>query len=108
MSVQAVNPWIAVMVERIVHGFAPRRILLFGSQARGEARADSDVDLLVVLDHVDDKRKSAVAMRVALTGIPVAKDIVVTTPDEIAARGSLVGSILRPALNEGRLVYERP
>jgi len=34
-------------------------------------------------------------------------DIVLTTPQEIAQRGHLVGSVLRPALREGKVVYER-
>ncbi len=46
--------------------FHPRRIILFGSHARGEARWDSDVDLLVVLDSCDNRRKAMVAMLQAL------------------------------------------
>jgi hypothetical protein len=42
-----------------------------------------------------------------LGDLPLSKDIIVTTPAEIATRGNLVGSILRPALLEGRTVYER-
>jgi hypothetical protein len=37
----------------------------------------------------------------------VAKDVVVTTPEEIERRGHLVGSVLRPALREGKVLYER-
>jgi hypothetical protein len=44
----------------------------------------------------------------ALSDLPVAKDVVVTTPDEIARRGHLVGTVLREALQEGKLLHERP
>lgn len=98
---------IATMTDRIVREFDPIRVILFGSHARGEAGRDSDVDLLVVLPKVDDQRRAAVAIRRLLADLPVAKDIVVTTPEEIAARGDLVGTILRPALREGVVVYER-
>jgi uncharacterized protein len=37
----------------------------------------------------------------------VCKDIVVTTPEEIARRGDLIGTVLRPALREGKVLYER-
>jgi len=39
------------IVERIVRGFDPLKIILFGSRARGEAHPDSDVDLLVILPY---------------------------------------------------------
>lgn len=99
---------ISIMVDRIVAGFEPLRVILFGSHARGSATARSDVDLLVVLSDVHDKREVTVAIRQALGDLPVAKDIVVTTPDEIACRGRLVGTMLRAALREGKVVYERP
>ena len=95
------------MVERIVARFQPARILLFGSRARGTDNRWSDVDLLVVMDAVEDKRRAAVAMSRALGDLTVSKDIVVTTPDEIARRGNVVGSVLRAALREGKVVYER-
>ena len=95
------------MVDRIVAGFQPLRIVLFGSHARGTATAGSDVDLLVVLPDVRDNRETTVAIRQALGDLPASKDIVVTTPDEIARRGRLVGTVLRAALREGRVVYER-
>jgi len=99
--------YVAVMAARLAQGFAPLRIILFGSRARGEAGPDSDVDLLVVLPEVADKRQAAVAMRQALSDLPVCKDIIVTTPQEIAQRGGLVGTVLRPALREGKVIYER-
>lgn len=98
---------ISTMTKRIVRDFQPLRIILFGSHARGDASPDSDIDFLVVLPHVIDKRAAAVAIRRALASFPVSKDIVVTTPDEIARRGDLVGTLLRPALREGQVIYER-
>lgn len=96
-----------VIIDRIVSGFQPERIILFGSHARGDAKPYSDIDLLVVLPEVTDKRKAAVAIRRVLADLPAFTDIVVTTPEEIARRGTLVGDVLRPALREGRVIYER-
>ena len=98
---------IDTIVERIVARFQPARILLFGSRARGTDNRWSDVDLLVVMDKVEDKRRAAVEMSRSLGDLTVSKDIVVTTPDEIARRGNVVGSVLRAALREGKVVYER-
>ena len=50
---------------------------------------------------------AAVEMGRALGDLSVSQDIVVTTPDEIARRGNVVVSVLRAALREGRVVYER-
>ena len=96
---------IDIMVERIVAEFHPLRIILFGSQARGDAGPDSDVDLLVVLPQVENKRKTMVAILSALRDMPVAKDVVVTTPDEISEWGDVIGTVLRPALREGKVIY---
>lgn len=99
---------VRTMVERIVERFRPLRIVLFGSRARGEAGRWSDVDLLVVLPNGTDKRQAAVEILRALGDLPACKDIVVTTPEEIERRGQLVGTVLRPALREGKVLYERP
>jgi len=94
-------------IRRITARFNPLRIIIFGSRARGTARFDSDLDLLVVLPKVENKRHTTVEILRALNGLPVSKDVVVTTPDEIAVRGNIIGDILRPALKEGKVVYER-
>ena len=98
---------IATMVDRIVGRFDPSRVVLFGSHARGTAHEGSDVDLLVVMPDGTDRRQAAVEMRVLLGDMPVAKDIIVTTPDHIARRGHVIGTVLRPALREGTVLYER-
>jgi predicted nucleotidyltransferase len=99
--------YIQIMAERIIQDYDPVKIILFGSHARGEAGPESDIDLLVVLPEIANKRQAAVAIRRVLTDLPVPKDIVVTTPEEIARRGDLVGTVLRPALREGKVLYER-
>ncbi len=95
-----------IMTNRIVQGFQPERIILFGSRARGDANEQSDIDLLVVMPDGTDRRPTAIAIHSALSGLGVAKDVVVTTPEEITRRGDLVGTVLRPALREGKILYE--
>lgn len=87
--------------------FQPVRILFFGSQARGDAKPDSDLDLLVVLPRVENKRQALVAMLRTLGDIPVAVDVIPTDPEEIARRGHLVGTVLRTAIRAGKTLYER-
>lgn len=101
------NEFIPAMRDRIVQRFDPQQIILFGSTARGEAGPFSDIDLLVVFSQAQSKRQTAIDIRRALSDFPVGKDIVVTTTTEIAQRGDLVGTVLRPALREGEVIYER-
>ena len=99
-------PYLNEVIDRIARKFNPVRIILFGSWARGEAREDSDLDLLVVLPKVEHKRKAAIQIGNTLSNLPISKDIVVTTPEEIEKYGKIVGNILRPALEEGKVIYE--
>ncbi len=96
------------MVRRIVSGFHPEKIILFGSHARGEEGPGSDVDLLVVMPFRGSKREKQLEIRLALRGIPIPKDIVVTTPEEFRWRQEIPGTIERPAAREGKVLYARP
>lgn len=99
---------IALMVDRLVERFDPDQIILFGSQARGTASPDSDVDLLVIMPVSGSKRARQLELRMALHDIAVPKDIILATPDEVARRRDIVGTIIRPALREGKVLYARP
>lgn len=95
------------MTRRIVEQFAPEGIILFGSRVRGDARPDSDYDLLVVFDQVDDRRKMVAALRGALADLSVSKDVIVATADEIARGPHAARGVLKEALGEGRRIYAR-
>jgi len=95
------------MVDRIVARFHPDRIILFGSHARGEAGADSDVDLLVIMPLAGSRREKAIEIGVAVHDILVPKDILVTTPQDFERRKDIVGTIERPAAREGKVLYAR-
>src|SRR5256885_6638668 len=73
------------IVQRILAVGAPHRIVLFGSRARGDARPDSDLDLLIVEDsHLPRYRRPPRYLR-ALVGVFPAKDVIVWTPAEVDA-----------------------
>ncbi|MGI8552566.1 MAG: HEPN domain-containing protein [Dehalococcoidia bacterium] len=96
---------IPAMTERIVQRCDPLQIILFGSQARGDAGPRSDVDLLVIFPSVADLEQKTIEIAQELRAFPIPTDVVVTTPEEIRQRGNLVGTVLRPALREGRVLY---
>ena len=100
-----------IATERLVAQFQPKRVILFGSQARGAADARSDVDLLVVCS-LDTSRGSRRALRVAmdraLRGLDMATDIIVLTPEEFDRDRHIPGTVARPAWREGIVLYEAP
>jgi predicted nucleotidyltransferase/DNA-binding XRE family transcriptional regulator len=107
VGTSSVRKAIQHMVNRIVERFRPEKVILFGSHARGEARPDSDVDLLVVMPAQGSKREAQLRVRSALRDIRVPKDVLVSTPDEFAWRQRVAGTIERLASLEGRVLYVR-
>lgn len=98
---------IRTMVRRIVDQFDPEQVILFGSRARGDARPDSDVDLMVVMPVDGSTREKAIEIRVALHDIPVPKDVAVVTPESFAWRKNVVGTVEWPAAHEGKVLHGR-
>lgn len=95
------------MVKRIVKKFDPEQVILFGSQARGDAGPDSDVDLLVVMDVEGKARDMVLEIRMALHNFFVPFDVIVTSPENFAWRKEIVGTIEWPAAREGKVLYAR-
>lgn len=95
------------MVRRIVEQFDPEKIILFGSHARGTAGPDSDVDLLVVMRVAGSRREKATEIDRALSDRDVSLDLIVITPEQFERDRNLIGTIVRPAIREGQLLYER-
>jgi uncharacterized protein len=94
------------VTRRIVASVGPQRVLLFGSAARGQMRKDSDLDMLVVMRKSVHRRQTAQKIYRNLHGTGIAVDIVVATEKDLEEYGGRAGTILKSALQEGRVLYE--
>jgi len=94
------------VTRRIVALANPRRVVLFGSAARGRMSKDSDFDMLVVVKAPVHRRRMAQKIYRGLHGVGIAVDIVVATEADLQKYGSRAGTVLKPALKEGRVLYE--
>ena len=96
------------IVRKIVERFHPRRIMLFGSRARGEHQFDSDVDLFVEMESDDPPHERRQQIEELFDRRWWSMDVLVYTPKEVAARRNSLVSIVPEIEAEGRVLYERP
>ena len=95
------------MKRRLVEKFNPDAIILFGSSARGDARENSNIDLLVLAPITGNHTDLWFAMYDSLGDLEVSKDLVLMTTEQYERGKQYVGTIARPASREGRVLYER-
>lgn len=95
------------LIRRLVQALQPEKIVLFGSYARGTATADSDVDLLIVVETTDPpvERYLKVSRLLRPRLFPV--DILVRTPAEIQQALIAGDFFVREILENGLVLYER-
>ena len=94
-------------VNRIIQVADPEKIILFGSLGRGEEGKNSDIDLLVVKEGDYHKGKLLEDIYMNLVGVGQAVDIVLATPEEIERYRNSQSLVIKPALDEGKVIYER-
>ena len=95
------------ITRRLVDGFHPQKIILFGSQARETADNRSDVDLLVICRFKGKRRDLMVEMTRALLELDYAFDVVILRPEEMERDRDIPGTIARYAHKEGKIMYEQ-
>lgn len=94
------------IVHRIIKSFSPEKIILFGSRARGEARTDSDIDILVIANSSEPRYRRSSALYGIMSDILVPMDILVYTPEEVEEWREVRQAFVTTAVREGLLVYE--
>lgn len=82
------------------------KVILFGSQSRGDAGVDSDFDFLVIEPSVASKAKEMVRLLAVLEPLRVAADVVVVPREYVEEWGDVPGTLIHDAMREGRVLAE--
>ena len=111
MTSATIPPWaptaanVQAAVERLVAAAHPKQIILFGSRARGDADARSDVDLLIVKENVTNRYEELVELDRSLAGLTIPVDILLVSEAEFEERAAQPGTVEHVARDEGRVLY---
>jgi uncharacterized protein len=109
--IEVTDEVLADMVQAIVREVDPERIYLFGSRARGEARQDSDVDLLIVVrepfgpEHSRFQEINRVYR--VLSSFRIHNDVLLYSSDEFARWSQSLNHVVGRCSREGKLLYAR-
>lgn len=102
ISQQTIN----AAVQLLVAAAHPTKIVLFGSYARNEANEDSDLDFLVIVPTLTNKRQEMVRLRHVLRPLQIPVDVLVASKREVEEWGHLPSTALYWALTEGKVIHE--
>ncbi len=94
------------ITHRIIAASSPKKIILFGSFARGDFNENSDIDILVVESTVKSKHAEMVRLRKVLRGILIPIDVLVISEEEYQLRSSTPSNVYYWAKKEGKMLYE--
>ncbi|MDR3677293.1 MAG: nucleotidyltransferase domain-containing protein [Acidobacteriota bacterium] len=95
------------IVRRIVDTAQPEKVILFGSQARGDAGPNSDYDVLVINPSAEPRYRRSIPLYVALADLPVEVEVMVYTPEEVDEWSQVPQAFVTTAVREGTTIYER-
>jgi uncharacterized protein len=107
MRFVADDPFLIAATRTIVDRFAPERIVLFGSRARGDHEPESDYDLIVVLETPLERGERDGPIRDALPDDAHRVDVIVYTPSEFDVSRHDVGALAFAGETEGQILYDR-
>jgi predicted nucleotidyltransferase len=95
-------------VQRIVEAARPQRVIVFGSQARGNCHPDSDLDVLVILAHVAQPAAESVRLRRLLKGLLMGVDVLVVSRERFEYWCDTPGHLFFDVKREGTVAYQAP
>jgi predicted nucleotidyltransferase len=94
------------LVDNLVAGYQPEKVILFGSHAYGTPGPDSDVDLFVIKDDPRPRFQRQLDARLALGYRSVPVDLIVYTPFEVSEVNPKYSSLMRDIFTKGKTLYE--
>lgn len=95
------------VVQVIVEGYEPMKIILFGSYAYGHPTKDSDLDLLIIKDGEASGIQRNRRVRNILKDFSIPIDVIVKSSQEFEMLKDVIGTVIYPANKYGKVVYEQ-
>ncbi len=104
---KAVKDTIQKILDKLVTGYAPQKVILYGSYAYGNPDRDSDIDLLIIKETTERFIDRWVTVQQILTGthpsIPV--ETLVLTPQEMERRLAIGDQFVEEIITRGEVLY---
>lgn len=95
------------VIQRLIDGYDPERIILFGSHATGKAQGDSDIDLLIVKETDQRPIDRRVEVERLLSDRQIPLDLLVYTPRELRDLYAAGSPFVEEVMESGRVLYMR-
>ncbi|MEW5822632.1 MAG: nucleotidyltransferase domain-containing protein [Cyanobacteriota bacterium] len=94
------------IVNVVLSVIKPEKIILFGSQSYGNPSTDSDYDILIIIDGIQDHYKLLKKLYRKMIEVDAAVDIILKNTEEVEESKQRLVSVVKDALNKGTVIYE--